>query len=283
MYRLFLIHSNLQIYYVNLLNPPRLDKIAVKKSFNRGAADYDKCAVLQAEVLKRLLERLEYIKLQPEWVVDLGCGTGQAIKPLTKKYRHAQVVALDMADAMLHRARKNYGLFDRKYLLNADMEVLPFKSQSVDMVFSSLALQWSNDLHATFKEFKRVGRSGGVILFTTLGANTLRELRESWKQIDPTPRVHQFMDMHDVGDAMLAAGLSQPVVDMEEITLEYDKFPDLMRDLKGIGATNADRNRSRGLMTPAKLKRLQQAYEQLAFDHDRYQATYEVVYGHAWF
>jgi malonyl-CoA O-methyltransferase len=115
-----------------------------------------------------------------------------------------------------------------------------------------------------------------------LGANTLRELRESWMLVDPAPRVHQFMDMHDVGDAMLAAGLSQPVVDMEEITLEYDKFPDLMRDLKGIGATNADRNRSRGLMTPAKLKRLQQAYEQVAFERDRYQATYEIVYGHAW-
>jgi malonyl-CoA O-methyltransferase len=163
------------------------------------------------------------------------------------------------------------------------MEALPFKAESVDMIFSSLALQWSNDLHATFKEFKRVGRPGGVILFTTLGANTLRELRESWKLVDPAPRVHQFMDMHDVGDAMLAAGLSQPVVDMEEITLEYDKFPDLMRDLKGIGATNADRNRSRGLMTPAKLKRLQQAYEQVAFVNNRYQATYEVVYGHAWF
>jgi malonyl-CoA O-methyltransferase len=283
MCRLFLIHSNLQIYYVNLLNPPRLDKIAVKKSFNRGAADYDKCAVLQAEVLKRLLERIEYIRLQPEWIVDLGCGTGQAIKPLHKKYRRAHVVALDMADAMLHRARKNYGLFDRKCLLNADMEALPFKADSVDLIFSSLALQWSNDLLVSFKEFKRVGRPGGCILFTTLGSNTLRELRESWAAIDATPRVHQFMDMHDVGDAMLAAGLSQPVVDMEEIVLEYDEFTDLMRDLKGIGATNADRHRSRGLMTPAKLKRLQQAYQQVAYTNKRYRATYEIVYGHAWF
>lgn len=268
---------------MNLLNPPRLDKEAVKKSFNRGAADYDRRAVLQAEVLQRLLERLQYIKLQPEWIVDLGCGTGQAIKPLIKKYRSAQVVALDMAHAMLQRARSHYGLFDRKHLLNADMEVLPFRNQSVDMIFSGLALQWSNDLLATFKEFKRVGRPGGMILFTTLGANTLNELRESWRLVDPVPRVHQFMDMHAVGDAMLAAGLSQPVVDMEEITLEYENFSDLMRDLKGIGATNANRNRSRGLMTPGKLKRLQQAYEQVAFHHDRYQATYEVVYGHAWF
>ena len=268
---------------MNLLNPPRLDKIAVKNSFNRGAVDYDRCAVLQAEVLNRLLERLEYIKIQPQWVLDLGCGTGQAIKPLKQKYRSARIVALDLADAMLKRAGQQFGLFGRKYLMNADMEVLPFKAECIDLVFSSLALQWSNDLDATFREFKRVGRPGGCVLFTTLGSNTLKELRESWLSIDPAPRVHQFMDMHDVGDAMLAAGLSQPVVDMEEITLEYDRFVDLMRDLKGIGATNADRNRSRGLMTPGKLKRLQQAYEQRACRDGRYQATYEVVYGHAWF
>ena len=269
---------------MNLLNPPRLDKRAVKKSFNRGAAEYDKCAVLQAEVLRRLLERLQYIKVQPQWVVDMGCGTGQAVKPLMRKYPKAHVVALDMADAMLHRARKNYGLFDRKYLLNADMESLPFKAECVDLIFSSLALQWSNDLLATFKEFRRIGRPGGLILFSTLGFNTLSELRESWRLIDPSsPRVHQFVDMHDVGDALLAAGLSQPVVDMEQITLEYSDFKDLMRDLKGIGATNADRSRSRGLMTPGKLKQLQRAYETVAFSGNRYQATYEVVYGHAWF
>jgi malonyl-CoA O-methyltransferase len=268
---------------VNLLNPPRLDKTAVKKSFNRGAVDYDKCAFLQSEVLKRLLERLDYIKLNPQWIVDMGCGTGQSIKPLCRKYRKAHVVALDMAHAMLQQAKKNYGLFDRKFLLNADLEALPFNNESIDMVFSSLALQWSNDLQATFQEFKRVGRPGGLLMFTTLGASTLKELRESWMLIDPTPRVHQFLDMHDVGDCMLSARLSQPVVDMEEITLQYENFSDLMKDLKGIGATNADRNRSRGLMTPAKLKRLQQAYQQVAYKDGRYQATYEVVYGHAWF
>lgn len=268
---------------MNLLNPPRLDKAAVKKSFNRGAPDYDRCAVLQAEVLKRLLERLEYIKVSPHWVVDLGCGTGQAIAALNKKYRKSRVVALDMADAMLQQARSQYGLFDRKLLLNADMEALPFRSQSIDLIFSSLALQWSNDLEGAFKEMQRVGKPGGLVLFSTLGVRTLHELRESWMQIDSSPRVHQFMDMHDIGDAMMAAGLQQPVVDQEDITLEYEDFSDLIRDLKGIGATNADRNRSRGLMTPAKLNRLQQAYQQTAFNQGKYRATYEVVYGHAWF
>lgn len=268
---------------MNLLNPPRLDKLAVKKSFNRYASQYDQSAVLQAEVLSRLFERLQYIKIKPELIVDLGCGTGQAIKRLQKHYKKSSVLAMDLADEMLLQAKKQYGLLNRKWLVNADMECLPLKDNSVDMVFSSLALQWSNDLVQTFAEFRRVGRQGGLVLFTTFGVNTLTELRESWAQIDASPRVHQFVDMHDIGDFMLSAGLSQPVMDMEEITLEYETFSALMADLKSIGATNAEKNRSRGLMTAGKLNRLREAYEQIGFKNNRYQATYEVVYGHAWF
>lgn len=268
---------------MNLLNPPRLDKSAVKKSFNRSACQYDRSAVLQAEVLSRLFERLEYIKLKPELVVDLGCGTGQGIKRLHKHYKKSTVLALDMADEMLLQAKKQYGLLNRKWLVNADMDRLPLKDKSVDLLFSSLALQWSNDLGQTFEEFRRVGREGGAILYATFGVNTLRELRESWAMVDSSPRVHQFIDMHDVGDLMLAAGLLQPVMDMDEITLEYKNFSDLMSDLKSIGATNAEKSRSRGLMTAGKLKRLREAYEQVGFKNGCYQVTYEVVYGHAWF
>ena len=239
--------------------------------------------MLQREVLSRLLERLDYIKLEPKLILDLGSGTGQAIKPLNKRYAKTQVLALDMAEAMLAQSRKQYGLFDKKWLVNADMEHLPLKDQCVDMVFSSLALQWSNDLQHSFEEFKRVGRPGGLLMFTTFGVNTLAELRQSFAAIDDTPRVHQFMDMHDVGDMLLAAGLSQPVMDMEQITLQYKSFRDLLSDLKSIGATNAEKGRQRGLMTAAKLKRLQQAYEEIAFEEGCYQASYEIVYGHAWF
>ena len=268
---------------MNLLDPPRLDKTAVKNSFNRYASQYDHCAVLQAEVQSRLLERLDYIKLQPRTIIDLGCGPGKAITPLLKRYKKSNVIALDMAYSMLQEARKKYRLLDRKCLLNADMEHLPLADNSIDLIFSSLALQWSNDLGSTFKDFKRVGREGGLLMFTTFGVNTLHELRESWQIVDNTPRVHRFVDMHDVGDLMLSAGLSQPVLDMDTLTLEYDHFKDLLKDLKAIGATNAEKNRSRGLMTGRKLKQLQQAYESIAFKEGRYQATYEIVNGHAWF
>ena len=268
---------------MNLLNPPRLDKAQVRRSFNRSARRYDRSAVLQAEVLKRLLQRLDYIRLEPELIVDLGGGTGQAIRPLKKRYRKASVLSLDMAEEMLRVARGRYSLFERKWLVNADMEMLPIRDASVDLLFSSLALQWSNDLAANFRELRRIGRSGGLLMFTTFGVNTLRELRESWASIDDRPRVHQFMDMHDIGDMLMAAGLSQPVMDAEEITLEYGSFRQLLEDLKGIGATNAEKGRSRGLMTAQKMKALECAYAEIGCKNGHFQATYEVVYGHAWF
>ena len=268
---------------MNLLNPPRLDKAAVKKSFNRCAGQYDQSAILQEEVLSRLLGRLDYIKLNPALILDLGCGTGTAVKPLHKRYKKSTVLALDMADEMLALTRKKYGMFQRKWLLNADMERLPLKDGCVDLLFSNLALQWSNDLAHSLKEFRRVGRQGGLLMFTTFGSNTLKELRESWMQVDASPRVHQFMDMHDVGDLMLSAGLSQPVMDMEEIRMEYSTFNALLSDLKSIGATNAEKNRQRGLLTARKLNRLREAYETIAYKNQRYSATYEIVYGHAWF
>ncbi len=269
---------------MDLLNPPRLDKKAIKKSFNRSARGYDHAAVLQAEILNRLLDRLQYIKLEPRVILDLGCGTGQAISSLKKRYRKATILALDMADEMLNCARQQYSILDRKWLVNADMEQLPLCNQSIDLVFSNLALQWSNDLRQTLGELKRVGRGGGLLMFTTFGVNTLTELRDSFMQVDPAkPRVHQFMDMHDIGDMMVAAGLAEPVMDMESITMQYQSFTDLTADLKAIGATNAEITRSRGLMTAGKLKRLKEAYASIALHDNQYHATYEVIYGHAWF
>ncbi len=268
---------------VNLLQPPRLDKSAVRKSFNRCADDYDRLAALQAEVLARLLERLDWVRLQPERVLDLGCGTGQAIPSLRKRYRGARIIALDLAERMLARARRRYGLLDRKWLINADFEAPPLKNDCIDLVFSNLSLQWSNDLPATLRELQRIGREGGLLQFTTFGVDTLKELRAAWREIDERPHVHGFPDLHDIGDWMLAAGLREPVVDVETITLEYGDFRDLLRDLKGIGASNADIGRGRGLLTPARLRALEAAYRRQGFREGRYRASYEVVYGHAWF
>ena len=267
---------------MDLLNPPRLDKRSVKKFFNRAADSYDDAAILQKEVQGRLLERLTYIRHRPRTVVDIGCGTGQGMRQLRKTYRGARIYGVDIADAMLRQAQSGQGLMSRQPLVTADMERLPFPDRVFDMVYSSLALQWSNDSPATLREFFRVSRSGALLLFSSFGPATLQELAHSWQRLDAYPHVHRFVDMHDVGDAMLAAGFAQPVVDAETIRMEYTSFRGLLTDLKRIGASNAEVSRRRGLMTPGQLRRLEQAYREVGFENEKFVATYEVVYGHAW-
>lgn len=267
---------------MDLLNPPRLDKLFVKKSFNRAAGRYDQAAVLQEEVLSRLLERLNYIRHQPASIIDIGCGTGRAVTALRKQYPAARLVSLDLAISMLQETRKRFRPWQKKRLVNADMEQMPFAQQSFDLLFSSLALQWVNNLGQTLDQIQRVGKPGGLLMFATFGPATLEVLRDSWQQIDPRPHVHRFIDMHDIGDALLTAGFEQPVVDSENIRLEYGEFRHLLGDLKNIGASNAEKTRARGLMTPRKLARLEACYRELGFEAGKFIANYEVIYGHAW-
>ncbi len=268
---------------MDLLNPPRLDKQSVKKFFNRAAKSYDHAAILQEEILGRLLGRLQYIRHQPQTIIDIGCGTGKAVPGLQKAYSGARVVAVDLAHEMALRARERYRWLARKRVVTADMERLPFADNSFDLVFSSLALQWCNDLDVTLGEFARIGRPGTLLMFASFGPGTLQELAASWRAIDDRhAHVHRFMDMHDVGDAMLRAGFADPVVDAETIRMEYREFRRLLDDLREIGASNAEIGRRRGLMTPGQLRRLEASYREQGFDNDRFIASYEVVYGHAW-
>jgi len=233
-------------------------------------------------VLSRLLQRLEYIQHQPNTIIDIGCGGGKGIAGLQKKYSRSKIVGLDLAFSMLQESKKEYGFLRSKPVVNADMERMPFAHDSFDLLFSNLAMQWANDLGATFREVARIGNSGGLFMFTTFGPDTLKELRDSWADIDHKPHVHQFVDMHDIGDALMASGFSQPVVDAETIRLEYQEFRGVFEDLKNIGASNADKNRSRGLMTPGKFRRLENNYRRLGYEQGKFIASYEVVYGHAW-
>jgi malonyl-CoA O-methyltransferase len=219
---------------------------------------------------------------RPQTIVDIGCGTGSSVRGLQKTYPRARVYAVDFAEQMLRQARSHYRWLSKKRLVVGDMELLPFREQSFDLVFSSLALPWCNDLAATLKEFARVSRPGAMLLFASFGPATLRELAESWDAVDVRPHVHQFVDMHDVGDLLMAAGFAQPVVDVETIRLEYRDFRSLLRDLRETGASNADLGRRRGLTTPARLRALEQKYRERGFEQDRFVATCEVVYGHAW-
>ncbi|MES9992093.1 MAG: malonyl-ACP O-methyltransferase BioC [Candidatus Thiodiazotropha sp.] len=259
-----------------------IDKRQARAAFSRAAPHYDEVAQLQREIGQRMLQRLSYIRHQPKVVLDVGAGTGEATLALKKHYRKAHTIALDFALPMLHRVRKRGGWLATPSCLCGDAEQLPLADQSVDMIFSNAALQWCNDLQGTFSEFLRILRPNGMLLFSTFGPDTLHELRASWSEVDGLSHVSPFPDMHDVGDAMVRAGLAEPVVDVDRMRLSYDDVPSLMRDLKTLGAHNVTSNRPRGLTGKGRLRAMCEAYESFRMDDNKLPASYEVVYGHAW-
>jgi malonyl-CoA O-methyltransferase len=261
--------------------PGPFDKTRVRRAFDRADGDYDRHAVLQREIADRLLERLDYCRLDPSRVLDLGTGTGYAADALLRRYRGARVVAMDLAPSMLLRARRRGGWLHRPQVCCGDAECLPLADACVDLICSSTTLQWCNDLGRTFAECLRVLRPGGLLMFTTFGPDTLKELRSAWSAVDGFSHVSPFADMHDVGDALVRARFADPVVDAERLVLTYNRVDNLMQDLRGIGSRNATAERPRGLTGPRRLAALARAYETHRRE-GRLPASYEVVYGHAW-
>ena len=259
----------------------RLDAAGVRSSFDRASASYEAAAVLQARVGDELLERLEFFKLDPDVVIDLGAGTGRITGELKRRYRRSTVVALDIAPGMLREARRHFGFFRKFERVCGNVLRLPFADASVDVAVSSLMLQWCDDLEMALAEVRRVLKPGGFFSFTTLGPDTLKELRAAWAAADGLSHVNLFIDMHDIGDALGRAGLMEPVLDVERLTLTYDDVRGLMRDLKTIGAHNVTAGRPRGLMGRTRLQRMEAAYEADRRD-GLIPATYEVIYGAAW-
>ena len=266
-----------------------VDKRLVRRSFEETAARYDAAAVLQNEVCRRMLARLDYIKLEPALILDAGCGTGNAVAGLLSRWPRARVVALDLALAMAQRAQRRRPwwrrLLDRHgprlAAVCGDIEQLPLAAGCAGMVWSNLAVQWVNEPQRAFAEMHRALAPGGLLLFSSFGPDTLKELRASFQGVDRYTHVHHFVDMHNIGDGLVACGFADPVMDMEVVTLTYDDVKGLMRDLKAIGAHNVTRGRPAGLAGKERLARVARNYE--AFRRDgKLPATFEVVYGHAW-
>ena len=258
-----------------------LDKQQVRHNFGRAAGSYEKHDVLQREVQSALLERLDFYTAEPGHIVDVGAGTGRGSALLKKRYAKAEVIAVDLALPMLRAARQHASWRRPFQRVCAEATALPLADHGADVLHSNLCFQWIDDLKALFGECVRVLKPGGLLAFSTFGPDTLKELRASWAQADQQPHVSRFLDMHDVGDAMLAAGLRDPVLDVHRYTLTYSEPRKLLEELQGLGATNADQTRERGLTGKARYQRMLAAYEAMRID-GRIPATWEVVTAHAW-
>jgi malonyl-CoA O-methyltransferase len=271
-----------------------IDRAQVRRAFGRAASRYAAHAVLQAEVAVRLRERLDGdTAFAPARVLDVGSGPGAGSMALRARYPAAQVVALDLALPMLKKGMDAMSAevpasastvppspFPPLAWVCADAQALPFADAGVDLVHSNLCLQWCEDPGLALAEFRRVLRPGGMLLFSTFGPDTLKELRAAFAQVDDMPHVGRFVDMHDIGDALLASGFRDPVLERDDFTLTYADAMTLMRELRAIGATNADARRARTLTGKTHLQRVFAAYETFRRD-GVLRATYEVVYAHA--
>lgn len=261
----------------------QIDKSRMRQSFHRAAKQYDAAAILQRQVRQEMLSRLEVVKLEPAVILDAGCGTGHGLSALLKHFKKAQGIALDIAEGMLSRSKALFPWYrfwqSSPRFICADIEAMPIATGSVDLVWSNLAVQWCNDMDTVLQEFRRVLSPDGLLMFATLGPDTLKELRAA--SGNEHTHVSRFIDMHDIGDALTRAGFSAPVLDVMHYTLTYDTVESVMRDLKAIGAHNATVGRAKGLSGKGFLQKLRQGYDVFRRE-GKLPATYEVVFVHAW-
>jgi len=257
-------------------------KSELVRTFNQSVSSYDKAALLQNIIGERLLERLDLVKIDPKTILDLGSATGVYSAFLQKRYKSASVIGADISWKMSAHALKQRKWFAKQRFICADGESLPFKDKSFDLVFSNLMLYWVTDPDELFSEMQRILAPGGLIVFTTLGPDTLKEMRQSWANVDQLVHVNRFMDMHDVGDSLTKSGFEGVVMDNENITLNYEQLADLHSDLKNLGEVNLNPGRHGGLTGKVRWNRYLKAYQQHTTPEGEYPASWEVVYGHAW-
>jgi len=255
-----------------------LNKKRIREDFSNAASSYDAAAIVQTEICERTLERLQMLKLEPKRILDIGSGTGKSVRALKSFYPKAHVIASDFALPMLTQSNCEPAVC-------CDAQMLPLNSASVDLIFSTSTFQWCEDLNHLFAECARILKPGGTLVFSTFGPDTLKELRQSWAQIDEQKHVHDFIDMHHIGDILLANHYHDPVVDREMIVIEYQSIKQLMHDLKATGSrgkfSNAKDSAAIGLTGKEKLKRMLRVYNTFRMENDSLPASYEVIYGYA--
>ena len=261
-----------------------IKKDRVGEDFAKAAGSYDAAAVVQNAVCERTLERVDMLKLQPSIVLDVGTATGRSLKGLASRFLESTMIACDLALPMLLHCRQHHAAGRSGWLVCSDAEQLPFEEGCVDLVFSTSTFQWCEDLPRALSECRRVLREDGVLVFSTFGPDTLLQLRHSFAKVDEFQHVHEFIDMHHIGDMMMEAGFADPVVDMEIIDIQYQSVRQLLQDLKDTGSRGkfgSARAKPAGLMGKRKYRSLVRAYEEYRQENGLLPASYEVIYGYA--
>lgn len=259
-----------------IIAPAGLDKKKVAQSFGRAAFTYDTVAQLQRDVGKHLLQ---YAPVQLEsgaTVIDLGSGTGFFSRQLAARFDSASIIGLDIAEGMLHFSQQQTHAHQIKWLCG-DAESLPLADQSVDLIFSSLVIQWCSNLLQLLRELARVLKPGGQLVVATLGPNTLHELKSAWQQADNYVHVNQFQPQDSLRFAAVAANLAIDHFAVEQRVIYFDRLTELTRELKALGAHNINSGKPEGLTGRSRIAAFKNAYEQYREERGL-PATYEVFY-----
>lgn len=265
-----------------------VDQQQVGRRFSKVAAQYAQTDFFAREIDRRMLERLDYVNLSPKRILDLGCSRGGSFGDLSERYPEAQLVGLDLSQAMLQQQAVERASWLHRLGLKvstgplrvaSDAANIPLKAQSAALVWSNLLLHWLDNPIPTLSESHRVLEVGGLLMFSTLGPDSLKELRSVFA--DGYSHTQRFIDMHDLGDMLVGCGFSDPVMDMEVITLTYNDFDAMIHELRAAGSLCAMKTRRKGLTGRNTINKVRNEYEKLRCN-GKLPATFEIVYGHAW-
>lgn len=253
----------------------------LQRRFDRAAASFDDVDFVHRQTADGLMDRLDPMLIDAKWILDLGSATGSAGRQLYRRFKRGRVIVLDASHEMLQQARKKQTWFSRAFGLQANALALPVQTGSVDLVFSNLLLPWIDDVRAMFAEVTRVLRKGGLFVFSTLGPQSLSELRDAWATVDNDPHVNRFADMHDIGDGLVHSGLRDPVLDTDFLNVSYRDTASLFRDLTLMGSRNSLAGRAKTLTGKGRFRNMDR---QLSgrFKGGLLEFRLEIVYGHAW-
>jgi len=250
----------------------------VRRRFDRAASGFDAVDFVHSVTRDGLLTRLAPMLIDARTIVDLGCATGAGGRALSRQFRRAHIISVDLSQQMLRQAQHRRSLFGRRSVVQANAAALPLAAHSVDLVFANLLLPWISDLSTLFSELGRVLRKDGLFVFSALGPDSLRELRQAWRGVSDGAHVNHFPDMHDIGDAAVRSGLRDPVLDVDRLRVSYEKPEAFFTDLTALGGRNSLQNRSRSLSGKVRFGAMKAALAKsgsLTLD-------LELVFGHCW-